>query len=131
MPRGARPGNSNAAKHGLASERQIRPVAARQRRNLLRQFGTRSRDLSPAARAYLNLLARTTAKIELADAWLAEHGMIDQDGQVAPIMRVYVSLTNSARLLTQRLEAELRASGDQGEDLNTYLARAYGGNADG
>jgi len=130
VPKGASPGNSNAAKHGLASERQIRPAAARQRRNLLRQFGTRSRDLSPAARAYLNLLARTTAKIELADAWLVEHAMIDEHGEVAPIMRVYVSLTNSARLLTQRLEQELRAAGDDGEDLSAYLARAYGGDGD-
>lgn len=126
MPKGALPGNRNTIKHGLASERQIRPVAARQRRNLLRQFGIRSRDLSPAAKAYLNLLARTTAKIEIADAWLAEHGMIDEQGNVAPIMRLYVSLTNSARLLTQRLETELRASGDDGEDLSAYLARAYG-----
>jgi hypothetical protein len=130
MPRGARDGNSNAAKHfGRATKSdQIATRAASHKRRLLRQIGTRESALSPSARGYLALLARLLAKLDTVDAYLDEAGLIRSDGEPQPVLKLYVSLANSARLTMQRLEEHLRAL-PEGESLSDYLARAYG--ADG
>jgi hypothetical protein len=92
----------------------------------LRQIGTRESALDPIARGYVTLLARLLAKLEAVDAYLDEHGLIRADGEPQPVLRLYVSLANSARLAMQRLEAHLRESRDDGEPLAAYLERAYG-----
>jgi hypothetical protein len=121
------PGNDVAVKHGTHSERRIRPVAARHRRRLRRQFGLKDRDLAPLERGYLNLLARLLAKIELADAYIDEHGLIRDDGSPQPVMGMYVSLVNSARLTLAKLEDSLRKSASTREEsLGDYIERAYG-----
>jgi hypothetical protein len=87
-----------------------------------RQIGLRAGDLDPIGRAYLDQYARVQAKLDLADAYLGEHGMIRSDGEPQPIMRLYVSLANSARLALARLEDHLRVRRqDPGAALAAYL----------
>jgi hypothetical protein len=117
VPRGAKVGNSNAAKHGAQATKsdQIATRAANQKRRLLRQIGTRESALSPTARGYLALLARLLAKLDSVDAYLDEHGLIREGGEPQPVLKLYVSLVNSARLTMQRLEdhlADLDGGGD-------------------
>lgn len=119
-------GNTNAKRHGLyavaTKSGQIGPRAANQKRRILRQIGTRRADLDPAARGYLDLLARLLAKIEIADEFIEREGMIQPDGEVQPVLRLYVSLVNSARLTLGRLEEHLRKrSRPLGAALADYL----------
>jgi hypothetical protein len=100
-------GNRNALSHGATSVAQIRPLARNHRRRLLRRFRIRASDLDPISRGYLDLLSRTLAKIELADAWIEQHGMLREGGEPAPVMKLYVSLVNSASRTLSRLEGHI------------------------
>jgi hypothetical protein len=125
---GGQRGNANAAKHHAHATRndQIATRATNHKRRLLRQMGTRESALDPIARGYVALLAKLLAKLESVDAYLDENGLIRGDGEPQPVLRLYTSLANSARLTMQRLEAHLRESADDGEPLAAYLERAYG-----
>lgn len=115
MARGAQAGNRNARKHGLhavTTDDQIRPRAANHKRRLLRRIGTKASDLDPIAKGYVELLSRLLAKIEVADEFIEREGLIRADGEPQPILKVYVSLTNSARLTMQRLEGHVRGRAD-------------------
>lgn len=113
----------NALRHGATSERQIRPLARNHRRRLLRQLRLSPRDLDPLARGYLDTYVRLTAKLDLIDAYLAEHGLIRSDGELQPVMRSYVSLANGARLALARLEEHLRTrKQDPAATLADYLS---------
>jgi hypothetical protein len=129
--RGFEPGNTLAVVHGATSERRIAPVAANHRRRLLRRFGLKAGDVDPIGRAYLDHYCRLAGKTELIDTYIAEHGMLRDDGEPQPCMRLYVSLHNSARLALQRLEAHLQASArDPIDALNDYLVETYGDGRD-
>jgi hypothetical protein len=97
--------------HGATSERQIRPLAANHRRRVLRQLGLSASDLDPVARGYLTLYTKCSAKIDLCDQWIDEHGLLAESGEMQPLMKSYVSLVNSARLSLSRLEEHLRERG--------------------
>jgi hypothetical protein len=117
------PGNTNGATHGVTSERHVTAVAARHRRRLLRRLALSPRQLGPIGRGYLDSYVRLTAKIELADAYIEEHGLIRADGEPQPVLRLYVSLQNAARLALARLEHHLRVSApdDPRAALDAYL----------
>jgi hypothetical protein len=102
-------GNTIALKHGATSERQIRPRTRNHRRRILRQLRLSPKDLDPLARGYLDSYVRLVAKIELIDAYVAEHGLLKSDGEPQPSLRLYVALQNSARLALIRLESHLHA----------------------
>lgn len=129
--RPAEPANVLALKHGATSERQIAPRARNHRRRLLRQLRLSPRDLDPLARGYLDTYVRLTSKLDLIDAYLAEHGLIRPDGELQPVMRAYVSIANGARLALSRLEEHLARRGDRGDPLASYLAENYPGGRDG
>ena len=113
--------------HGATSEAQVRPLARNHRRRILRQIGLRASEVDPIGRAYLDAFVRLAAKVELIDLYVAEHGLLRDDGEPQPCMRLYVSLHNSARLALQRLELHLRATGrDPVEQLGAYLSANYG-----
>lgn len=124
MPKGAKVGNSNAAKHLARSTKsdQIATRAAVHKRRLLRQIGTRESALSPSARGYLVLLSRLLGKLEAVDAYLDEHGLIREDGEPQPVLKLYTSLANSARLTMQRLEDELRTIDPTDDALAAIMA---------
>lgn len=102
------PGNTAAMRHGAASERQIRPIAANHRRRVLRQLRLRAGDLDSIARGYLDLYCRTSAKIELLDRYFDEKGLLDGRGNPRGATKFYTSLVNSSRLALKALEGHLR-----------------------
>lgn len=107
--------------HGARSEPTVRKVATVQKRRLLRQIGLRASDLDGMALGYLELWARCAAKIELMDAWSAEHGWLDDDGKPPGFVAVYFAAVNSARLALGKLEEHLRARGKRVPiDLSQY-----------
>jgi hypothetical protein len=123
-------GNANAVRHGATSEGRIRPIAARRKRTFLRRNGLLVRDLDPVARSRVEQWARLSAQVELLDAYFGEHGLLRGDGQPQAATAFYVSLCNSLRLATDKLEAHVKARQDDPvQALNDYLAskRAAGG----
>lgn len=100
--------NLVALRHGVHSEAQIRPVARAQKRRLLRQVGLRAGDLDGIGMALLDNWARAQAKVELLDQWLAEHGILEADGEPKPPMKIYFTALNCARLAATRLAEHLR-----------------------
>jgi len=95
--------------HGARSEPTVRRVATVQKRRLLRQIGLRARDLDGIGQGYLDLWARAQSKVELMDAWSAEHGFITDEGKPPGFVAVYLAAVNSARLALTKLEEHLRA----------------------
>ena len=124
------PGNLNALQHGAYSETRIRPIARRRKRTFLARAGLRASDLSAVTLARLNAWSRLEAKCELVDRHVNEHGLIREDGQLAPVMAAYISIENSARLALTKLEEALRAErGRREETLGEYLERVHGDEA--
>lgn len=127
----AAPKNQNATKHGVASETRIRPVARNHRRRVLRQLRLSPRDLDPLSAGYLDLYCRLMSKIELADRYLSEHVLLKADGEPQPVLRVYSTWVNSARLSLARLESHLGARAKSPHVvLTAYLDQAYGDDLD-
>jgi hypothetical protein len=106
-----KPGERLALKHGTRSEAQIRPVTRTHRRRILRQLGLSPKELDPIAKGYLDLYCRLTAKIDLADDYLARNGVLGPGGEPAAVLKVYTSWVNAARLALGRLEDHLRQTG--------------------
>jgi hypothetical protein len=116
-----------AHKHGATSEARIRPIAARRKRTFLRRNGLRVRDLDPVARSRVEQWARLSAQVELLDAYFAEHGLLRDDGTPQGATAFYVSLCNSLRLATDKLDVHVRArERDPHEALHDYLRETYG-----
>ena len=123
-----KPENSAALRHGATTERHIRPLAANQKRRVLRQIGLSARDLDAIARGYLDLYVRLAAKIELADRYIEENGLLRADGTPQPVLATYTSWINAARLALGRLEEHLRARRDAPPlaALQAHIASTYG-----
>lgn len=97
--------------HGARSEPTVKRVATVQKRRLLRQIGLRMSDLDGIALGYLDAWARAQSKVELMDAWSAEHGWLDIEGKPPGFVAVYFAAINSGRLALGKLEEHLRARG--------------------
>src|SRR3954453_6445557 len=92
--RGFEPGNEAHLVHGATSERHIRPLAANQKRRVLRQMRLRASDLNPVGRALLEHYVRLTTKLVLIDDWIERNGLLREDGSPQPCMGLYATLTN-------------------------------------
>jgi len=121
---GAKPGNVLALKHGATSERQIRPRATREKRALLRRNGLRLRDIDALGRALLQNWSRAAAALALMDEHAAEHGWVDEDGNVPAFGKLYVSMLNSERLALRALQEHLELRPPR-DELAEYLRRTY------
>jgi hypothetical protein len=106
------PGNVAALKHGIHSERRVRPLATTQKRRFLRQNGLRKADVDGIGLALLDAWARAQAKVELLDAWFAERGIVDDDGKPQPSLSIYFTALASATRTLGRLEDHLRRAGE-------------------
>lgn len=129
-------GNSAARKHGANSPAQIVRVARGQKRRLLRQIGLRAADLDGVALALLDNWSRAQSKVELLDRWLAEHGVVQEDGEPTPPMKIYFTALNCSRLAATRLAEHLRERHDpaplavlEGEGRRLRLAAEQEGRA--
>jgi len=105
-------GNVAALRHGATSRDRFAPLARNHRRRVLRQIGLSPRDLDAVGRGYLALYCATAAKLDLLDAYFAEHGFLKADGEPQPGAKIYTSLANSSQRALARLEAHVRDRGD-------------------
>ena len=94
--------------HGARSESLVRYVGTVQKRRLLRQVGLRTSDLDGVGIAYLDAWARAQSKVELMDAWSAEHGWLTPEGVPPPFVLTYFAAVNSARLAIDKFSAHMR-----------------------
>jgi hypothetical protein len=60
---------------------------------------------------YLDLWARSMAKVSLYDDYADEHGWLDEDGNERGFVRTYFAALNSCRLALAKLEDHLRSRG--------------------
>ncbi len=117
--------NTNAVRHGVHSERRIRPLARSKKRAFLRRNGLLASRLSGPQLAHLNRWSRLEAMADLANRWLDEHGLLNDDGEPQPVVKFVVSVENAGRLAMRALEESLRHSAKGEDELSAYLARAY------
>ena len=87
----------------LTKQSEIAPLARRHRRRVLRQLRISPRDLDGPGRGYLQLVARSMARLDALDAYFADHPYVREDGTVPPAATLYPTLVNtSARVLNPR-----------------------------
>ncbi len=99
----ARPGNLKALKHGATSEQKLAPLRERHREQLREEFPELDERV-------LAMLASRLAKIELAETFLDERGVIkDEDGDVYPV-------ADRVEKWSRRAEDLLRAAGIERRD---------------
>jgi hypothetical protein len=66
------------------------------KRSLLARMGLRQRDLTWAGRELLDVYVCARAKVTAIDRWLETNPLIDEHGNVAPVMRVYLAALNTS-----------------------------------
>lgn len=117
-------------KHGLRSERRIKPLARSKKRAFLRRNGLLASALDGPTLAHLNRWARMEAMADLAQRYLDEHGLIRDDGEPQPVLRYLVAVENGGRLAMKALEEALRSRKVEGDSLESYIRQNYGGDED-
>lgn len=131
---GAGPGNRRALRHGVYSERDLEPRAVALRSDLaeLVPGGT------AADEAAVTLLGWQLARIEQANTYLAEKGIMDAKGRPRPILKMLSTWENSASRLCDQLGLTPTSRARLGVDLTRikggkalaeHIAKRYG--ADG
>jgi hypothetical protein len=117
-------GNVVALKHGATSERTVSALATTQKRRFLRQNGLRKSDVDGVGLALLDSYARAESKVELLDAWFAQHGVLDGDGKPQPALALYFTALNVATKTLKALDAHLkrRADLDPFDVLSAHLS---------
>jgi hypothetical protein len=133
--RGFAPGNDLSLRHGALSPRLVGTRAA----EIAEHVAALVPNYSPASAPTVELLARELARIELADAWLDDHGIIDSTGKPAGILKMRSVWTNSAARLandlalnpTAQARLGVHVAQAKGEALRAHLAGVYGAEAKG
>jgi hypothetical protein len=120
--RGFEPENAAAAKHGAYSGRRFAPVAdehyARLRRSIESSIGWDEVYEFPT-----RALARITARNDIVADWLTEHGLVDEDGNVAAVVRELARW--EAREIELAKELALTTRSRDGLDLDR-VRKAHG-----
>jgi len=83
-------------RHGAQSKAALSPLIVSMKKSLLARMGLRQRDLSWAGRELLEVYCCAKAKTSTIDHWLETNPLIDESGNVAPVMRVYLAALNSS-----------------------------------
>jgi hypothetical protein len=114
-------GNTAALVHGATSERTVAPLARNYRRRMLRRLRLSPGDLDSVGKGYLDLYCRTAAKLDLLDAYFAEHGLLKEDGDPQPATRLYVQLVTATRTSLVRLEDHLRSRDPRAAGIESLI----------
>jgi hypothetical protein len=126
-------GNEAAVTHGARSERRVLAASTNQKRSFLRRIGLRQAQLDPVGLALLDNWSRSQAKVVMMDAWVEQHGWVDEAGNLPGFAATYFAALNSARLSLTRLAVRIDEQGLVGNDpverLNDYLVDTYGDRA--
>jgi hypothetical protein len=84
----------------------------------------RASDLNPTGRALLEHYVRLTSKVVLIDNYLDEVGVLDEQGQPQPCMKLYVQLHRTALSALGKLEAHLDVGAPTLEEQLDALRRS-------
>lgn len=109
----AQPGNTLAAKSGVYSERLLRPRAEELRAELQELVPVSTAADGPA----IELLAWNLARIERANAYLAEVGILDGRGEPRPVLKVLSTWERTAARLFDQLGLTPPARAKLGVDV--------------
>ena len=93
----------------VTKQSEIAPLARRHRRRVLRQLRISPRKLDGPGRGYLQLVARTMAKLDQLDAYFADHPFVREDGTVPPAAMLYPTLVNTSARVLNQLETHVAA----------------------
>jgi hypothetical protein len=126
-------GNTLSLKHGARSPRLV----GRRAGEIAERLAALVPGYDDSHAPTVELLARELARIELADEWLDEHGIIDAEGQPAGILKMRSVWTNSAARLASdlglnpmqqaRLGLVRARTGDEARRrLDEYVQEKYG-----
>jgi hypothetical protein len=118
-------GDDMAVTHGAYSEGRSNQRAKTLANWWRNRSGIRAGELTGTQAALLRQWSTTTAKAELIDAYIAEHGLMRADGTPQPAMQLYVALVNSARHALTKLQQSL-GNRPRRDELADYLAANYG-----
>ena len=115
-------------KHGAQSRVGLSPLIVSMKRSLLARMGIRQRDLSWGARELLDIYCCARSKTAAVDAWLETHPLIDEAGNAAPVMRLYVAALNTSVRTLETLRAVIAemAREDQRFDRALQALQAEG-----
>jgi hypothetical protein len=114
-----------ATVHGVRSDAHVRDVARAQKRRILRRLGMRASDLDAISAVFVDVLARSLAKVVMLDAYYAERGIVRSDGQGEPTLAIYMSALNQAGLTAVKLAEHMSRQGVTGDDLHDYIDAEY------
>src|SRR5262245_50013883 len=93
--------------HGAQSMAHLSPLVVSMKKSLLARMGLRQRDLSWAGRELLDIYCCSRAKVTAIDEWLTVNPLIDASGNVAPVMKVYISALNTSVRTLEALRSVL------------------------
>jgi hypothetical protein len=94
----------------VTKQSEIAPLGRRHRRRVLRQLRISPRDLDGPGRGYLQLVARSMAKLDALDAYFADHPYVREDGTVPPAATLYPTLVNTSARVLNELAAHVEAT---------------------
>lgn len=111
---------------GELEPRAVRDAARAHRRKLLRRMGLKSAELDPIASVFLDLTAKSLAKLSQLDRFYASSGgIVDESGEPARSLANYVTLLNSAMRATRMLAEHMSRQGKDGDELADYIEATY------
>jgi hypothetical protein len=114
-------------KHGARAEVALAPSMRAVKREIVKRFGLRLKDLDASGRAVVHLLARAETKLQAIDRWLEQNPVVSADGQPAACLPIYATLLNTAARLHAQLLAVIEAQGRADSELRRHLLEHYGG----
>jgi hypothetical protein len=126
------PANRHSLVHGGRSVVALEPRAA--------EIAVEVRELvpasSPADEPSIRLLALALAQVEAASVWLAEHGLVDENGNARNLLKHLGTMMNTAARIADRLGMTPTSRARLGLDLSRtgdvlgeYLAERDGARA--
>jgi hypothetical protein len=83
------------------------------KKSLLARMGLRLRDLNWHGRELVDIYCAARAKTTTIDRWLETHDLIDESGNVAPVMKVYLAALNTSVRTLSELRSVLEAMAKQ------------------
>lgn len=107
------PGNALALRHGARAMLRLAPRAA----ELADELAALVPASSPSDEPTVRLLALVLARVEAANDYLAEHGILDENGVPRPVLKMLSTWENSAARLLDRLGCTPTSRGALGLSL--------------
>jgi hypothetical protein len=110
-------GNQYGLRHGAHSSTALAPRITSVRRAVCARMKVRQSELTWVAREQLDLYCRSRAKLLALDGYLERVPLINEDGEVAGCMKLYVAILNSNM---RALEALRLTVGDMARHDDRY-----------